>query len=182
MGSEMCIRDRDRLIQKIDELSIHNNEIDKIDSLNNLEEELNKVEYEIENLEVSFQKLKRNRKYNFKYQVEPDDIADVISKITGIPVSKVVSNERKKLVNLELEISEKVIGQEKAVEAVSSAIRRARVGMKNPKRPVGSFLFMGPTGVGKTELAKSLASSLFDEAEALLRFCLLYTSPSPRDS
>jgi len=90
-------------------------------------------------------------------------------KITGIPISKVVSNERKKLVNLEMELGEKVIGQEKAIEIVSSAIRRARVGMKSPKRPIGSFLFLGPTGVGKTELAKSLASALFDEEEALIR-------------
>ena len=134
-----------------------------------MKEELNEVEFEIKNIESSFKKPQRNKKFNFKYQVEPDDIADVISKKTGIPIAKVVSNERKKLVNLELEISEKVIGQAKAIEAVSSAIRRARVGMKNPKRPIGSFLFMGPTGVGKTELAKSLASSLFDEEEALLR-------------
>ena len=163
------LKEESRLILKIEELSIHSNEIDNFDSLNNLEAELNEVECEIKNVEISCQKLQRNRKYNLKYQVEPDDIADVISKITGIPIAKVVSNERKKLVNLELEISEKVIGQEKAIEAVSSAIRRARVGMKNPKRPIGSFLFMGPTGVGKTELAKSLASSLFDEEEALLR-------------
>ena len=163
------LKEESRLILKIEELSIHRNEIDNFDSLNNLEAELNEVECEIKNVEISCQKLQKNRKYNFKYQVEPDDIADVISKITGIPIAKVVSNERKKLVNLELEISEKVIGQEKAIEAVSSAIRRARVGMKNPKRPIGSFLFMGPTGVGKTELAKSLASSLFDEEEALLR-------------
>ena len=79
----------------------------------------------------------------------PEDIADVVSKMTGIPVSKVVSNERKKLINLEKEISLKVIGQENAITAVSSAIRRARAGMKNPKRPIGSFLFMGPTGVEK---------------------------------
>ncbi len=163
------LKEEDRLILKIEELNIHSNEIYNFDSLNNLEAELNEVECEIKNVEKSFQKLQRNRKYNFKYQVEPDDIADVISKITGIPIAKVVSNERNKLVNLELEISEKVIGQGKAIEAVSSAIRRARVGMKNPKRPIGSFLFMGPTGVGKTELAKSLASSLFDEEEALLR-------------
>ncbi len=163
------LKEESRLILKIEELSIHSNEIDNFDSLNNLEAELNEVECEIKNVEISCQKLQKNRKYNFKYQVEPDDIADVISKITGIPIAKVVSNERKKLVNLELEISEKVIGQEKAIGAVSSAIRRARVGMKNPKRPIGSFLFMGPTGVGKTELAKSLASSLFDEEEALLR-------------
>ena len=163
------LKEEDRLILKIEEISFHSEEIDNFDDLNNLEEELNKVEFEIKNVEISFQKPKRNRKFNFKYQVEPDDIADVISKTTGIPIAKVVSNERKKLINLELEISEKVIGQGKAVEAVSSAIRRARVGMKNPKRPIGSFLFMGPTGVGKTELAKSLASSLFDEEEALLR-------------
>ncbi len=162
----ILLKEEDRLILKIEELrfcSADNN------NLNDLEKELNKVELEINNIEISFQKPQRSRKFNFKYQVEPNDIADVISKITGIPISKVVSNERKKLVNLELEISEKVIGQEKAIEAVSSAIRRARVGMKNPKRPIGSFLFMGPTGVGKTELAKSLASSLFDEEEALLR-------------
>ncbi len=163
------LKEEDRLILKIEELSIQSDEIDNFDILNNLEEELKKVEYEIKNVEISFQKLQRNKKYNIKYQVEPNDIADVISKITGIPIAKVVSNERKKLVNLELQISEKVIGQEKAIEAVSSAIRRARVGMKNPKRPIGSFLFIGPTGVGKTELAKSLASSLFDEEEALLR-------------
>ena len=77
--------------------------------------------------------------------------------------------DSKKLVNLETELSEKVIGQEKAIEAVSAAIRRARVGMKSPKRPIGSFLVMGPTGVGKTELAKSLATALFDEEDALLR-------------
>ncbi len=163
------LKEENRLILKIGELRTYNDEIDNLDSLNNLEAELNEVECEIKNVEISCQKLQKNRKYNFKYQVEPNDIADVISKITGIPIAKVVSNERKKLVNLELEISEKVIGQEKAIEAVSSAIRRARVGMKNPKRPIGSFLFMGPTGVGKTELAKSLASSLFDEEEALLR-------------
>ena len=104
------LKEENRLILKIEELSINSDELDNFDSLNNLEVELNEVECEIENLEISFQKLKRNRKYNFKYQVEPDDIADVISKITGIPISKVVSNERKKLVNLELEISEKVIG------------------------------------------------------------------------
>ncbi|MDC3170944.1 AAA family ATPase [Prochlorococcus sp. AH-716-E13] len=163
------LKEENNLILKIEELSIHNDEIANFDILNNLEAELDKVKFEIKNIEISFKKLQINKKYNFKYQVEPDDIADVISKITGIPIAKVVSNERKKLVNLELEISEKVIGQEKAIEAVSSAIRRARVGMKNPKRPIGSFLFMGPTGVGKTELAKSLASSLFDEEEALLR-------------
>ena len=163
------LREEDRLTLQIDGLKHNSYEMNNLDSLNHLEEELNEIEFEIKTIENDFKKSQTNSQFSFKYQVEPDDIADVVSKITGIPITKVVSNERKKLVNLELEISEKVIGQTKAIEAVSSAIRRARVGMKNPKRPIGSFLFMGPTGVGKTELAKSLASSLFDEEEALLR-------------
>ena len=163
------LKEEVRLTKKIEELSIICDEQEHLDVLKHQKENLDEVEFEIKNIEDSLKNPQKNRKFVFKYQVEPDDIADVISKITGIPITKVVSNERKKLVNLELEISQKVIGQGKAVEAVSSAIRRARVGMKNPKRPIGSFLFMGPTGVGKTELAKSLASSLFDEEEALLR-------------
>lgn len=163
------LKEEHRIILEIEELSVKSKKINNSNNLKRLEEDLNEIQFEMKNIESSFIKSQRNRKFNLKYQVEPDDIADVISKITGIPIAKVVSNERKKLVNLELEISEKVIGQGKAIEAVSSAIRRARVGMKNPKRPIGSFLFMGPTGVGKTELAKSLASSLFDEEEALLR-------------
>jgi len=164
----ILMKEEDKLTKKIKDKS--NYEIvNDFDFLERLEEELSEIENEIQKVKGNFKKIKKNRNFPFKYQVEPDDIADVISKITGIPISKVVSNERKKLVNLEKELSEKVIGQEKAIEAVSSAIRRARVGMKSPKRPVGSFLFMGPTGVGKTELAKSLASALFDEEGALLR-------------
>jgi len=164
----ILMKEEDKLTKQIKDKS--NSEIEHdLDYLAKLEEELSEIENEIQKVEDNFNKIKKNRNFPFKYQVEPDDIADVISKITGIPISKVVSNERKKLVNLETELSEKVIGQEKAIEAVSAAIRRARVGMKSPKRPVGSFLFMGPTGVGKTELAKSLATVLFDEEDALLR-------------
>ena len=102
-------------------------------------------------------------------QVEPEDIADVVSRWTGIPVSKVLAGERQRLLDLEKELSQRVIGQEEAVQAVSAAIRRARAGMKDHRRPVGSFMFLGPTGVGKTELAKAVAGSLFDEQEALIR-------------
>ncbi|SVD81441.1 uncharacterized protein METZ01_LOCUS434295, partial [marine metagenome] len=134
--------------------------------LDEFENYLSEIKKEIDEIEKF---LTTNENFEVKFKVLPEDIADVVSKMTGIPLSKVVSNERKKLINLEKEISLKVIGQEKAITAISAAIRRARAGMKNPKRPIGSFLFMGPTGVGKTELAKSLAASLFDEAEALLR-------------
>ncbi len=102
-------------------------------------------------------------------EVESDDIADVVARWTGIPVNRVIAGERQKLLNLEKDLSERVIGQKEAVTAVAAAIRRARAGMKDPRRPIGSFLFLGPTGVGKTELAKALAASLFDEEEALVR-------------
>ncbi len=102
-------------------------------------------------------------------QVEPEDIADVVARWTGIPVTRLLAGERQKLLELETHLGERVVGQSEAVEAVSVAIRRARAGMKDPRRPVGSFLFLGPTGVGKTELAKALAASLFDEEDALVR-------------
>ncbi len=163
------MRDKDAILKKIEDHKINHEKKIIPEFLDNLYGELGEIEDEIFRIERNFKNSKESKDFPFKYQVEPDDIADVISKITGIPISKVVSNERKKLVNLEIELGEKVIGQEKAIKIVSSAIRRARVGMKSPKRPIGSFLFMGPTGVGKTELAKSLASALFDEEEALIR-------------
>ncbi len=155
--------EEDALIKTIESYSHNQSNFKKLDELENYLSEIKKDIDEIEKI------LTTNENFEVKFKVLPEDIADVVSKMTGIPLSKVVSNERKKLINLEKEISLKVIGQENAITAVSSAIRRARAGMKNPKRPIGSFLFMGPTGVGKTELAKSLAASLFDEEEALLR-------------
>jgi ATP-dependent Clp protease ATP-binding subunit ClpB len=104
-----------------------------------------------------------------KEEVEADDIAEIISRWTGIPVSKMVESERQKLLRLEEELHKRVIGQHEAIVAVSDAIRRSRAGLADPKRPLGSFIFLGSTGVGKTELAKALAEFLFDDERALLR-------------
>jgi ATP-dependent Clp protease ATP-binding subunit ClpB len=102
-------------------------------------------------------------------QVTESDIAEIVGKWTGIPISRLLESERQKLLQLESQLHQKVIGQQEAVSSVAAAIRRARAGMKDPGRPIGSFLFMGPTGVGKTELARALAQFLFDAEDALVR-------------
>ena len=102
-------------------------------------------------------------------EVTPEDIAEVISRATGIPVSQLTEEERERLVRLEEQLHERVVGQEEAVEAVAEAIRRARAGLSDPSRPIGSFLFLGPTGVGKTELARTLAEALFGDEAAMVR-------------
>ncbi len=102
-------------------------------------------------------------------EVTEADIAEIVAKWTGIPVNRLLESERQKLLQLESHLHERVVGQAEAVEAVAAAIRRARAGMKDPGRPIGSFMFMGPTGVGKTELARALAEFLFDDDDALVR-------------
>ncbi len=131
--------------------------------------QLYQLQERIQDIEVSIQEDNEHGNSLLLDQVNPEDIADVVSRWTGIPVRKVLSGERQKLLKLEQDLEKKVIGQLNAVQAVAAAIRRARAGMQDTRRPIGSFLFMGPTGVGKTELAKSLASSLFDEEDALIR-------------
>ncbi|BBI72014.2 hypothetical protein HAALTHF_17880n [Vreelandella aquamarina] len=101
--------------------------------------------------------------------VTEEEIAEVVSRWTGIPVSKMLEGERDKLLRMEEALHERVIGQNEAVEAVANAVRRSRAGLADPNRPNGSFLFLGPTGVGKTELCKSLANFLFDTEEAMVR-------------
>jgi len=102
-------------------------------------------------------------------EVDEDDIAQIVAKWTGVPVSRMLEGEAERLVHLENELHKRVIGQDRAVDAVATAVRRARAGLKEPDRPVGTFIFLGPTGVGKTELAKTLALSLFDDERALIR-------------
>jgi ATP-dependent Clp protease ATP-binding subunit ClpB len=101
--------------------------------------------------------------------VTPDHIAGVVSRWTGVPVDKMLEGEKDKLLRMEEAIAKRVIGQEEAVAAVSTAVRRARAGLQDPNRPIGSFMFLGPTGVGKTELTKALAAYLFDDEQAMVR-------------
>jgi ATP-dependent Clp protease ATP-binding subunit ClpB len=104
-----------------------------------------------------------------KEEVDNDDIAEVVARWTGIPVSKMLQSEREKLLTLEVELSKRVAGQEEAIRALSDAVRRSRAGLQDPKRPIGSFIFMGTTGVGKTELSKALADYLFNDENAMVR-------------
>src|SRR5207253_9080501 len=104
-----------------------------------------------------------------KEEVTDEDIAEIVSKWTGVPVTRMMESEIQKLVRMEDNLGRRVIGQEEAVTAVANAVRRSRAGLKDPNRPIGSFIFMGPTGVGKTELARALAEFLFDDENALVR-------------
>jgi ATP-dependent Clp protease ATP-binding subunit ClpB len=112
---------------------------------------------------------KQSVKRLLKEEVDEEDIAEVVSRWTGVPVSKLLEGEMRKLLHLEEELHQRVIGQDEAVKAVSEAVMRARSGLKDPNRPIGSFIFLGPTGVGKTELARALAEFLFDDEKAMIR-------------
>ena len=126
-----------------------------------LEDEIAKVQEELRNTQGNEAMIKE--------EVTAEDIADVVSRWTGIPVSKMLQSERDKLLTLEEELHKSVIGQEEAIRAVSDAVRRSRAGLQDPKRPIGSFIFLGTTGVGKTELAKALANYLFNDESLMTR-------------
>ncbi|WP_204152935.1 ATP-dependent chaperone ClpB [Leptolyngbya sp. CCY15150] len=130
---------------------------------------LETVQHDLEAKEAVLIDIQSRGETMLREQVTEADIAEIVAKWTGIPVNRLLESERQKLLQLESVLHERVIGQDEAVAAVAAAIRRARAGMKDPGRPIGSFLFMGPTGVGKTELARTLAESLFDTGEALVR-------------
>ena len=141
-----------------------------------LEEDIKKIQEQL--------KSTQGGEAMIREEVTADDIAEVVSRWTGIPVSRMMQSEREKLLHLEEELHKRVIGQDEAITAVSDAVRRSRAGLQDPKRPIASFIFLGTTGVGKTELAKALAEYLFNDESMMTRIdmsCLLYTSPSPRD-
>ena len=112
--------------------------------------------------------LQREFKY-LKEEVDADDVAEVVARWTGIPVSRMLQSERQRLAHLDEHLNERVIGQPEATKAVADAVRRSRAGLQDPNRPIGSFIFLGPTGVGKTETARALAEFLFDDDEAMVR-------------
>jgi ATP-dependent Clp protease ATP-binding subunit ClpB len=130
--------------------------------------EMARLESDLRKEEEKLTELQKNEKM-LKEEVDEEDVAEVVSKWTGIPVSKMLEGEVEKLVRMEERLKLRVVGQEDAILAVSNAVRRARAGLQDPNRPIGSFIFMGPTGVGKTELARALAEFLFDDEQAMVR-------------
>ena len=126
------------------------------------------LERQLEEENARLQEIQSEQKM-LNEEVTEEDVAAVVAKWTGIPVSRLMEGEMQKLIHLELALHERVVGQDAAVTAVANAIRRARAGLQDPNRPIGSFLFLGPTGVGKTELARALADFLFDDERAMVR-------------
>lgn len=126
------------------------------------------TETEVQQLQTKLTEIQSDKPM-VKEEVDAEDIAEVVSKWTGIPVNRMLQSEKEKLLHLESELHKRVVGQEEAISAISDAVRRSRAGLQDPKRPIGSFIFLGTTGVGKTELAKALASFLFNDDNAMVR-------------
>ena len=156
------IEERLNIITREKEEAIYNQEFEKAAEMRDKENELQEA------LDKELNKWKKKKNKNIT-EITEENIAEIISKWTGIPAQKLTEDENEKLKHLEEKLHERVIGQNEAVEAVAKAIRRGRVGLKDPKRPIGSFLFLGPTGVGKTELSKALAEILFENENAMIR-------------
>jgi len=157
---------------RVDELRVEAERATRTGELNRAAEisygEIPEAEERIKALSVRLEELQKDKKY-LKEEVEADDIAAVVAEWTGIPVSRLLESERQRLAHLEEHLGRRVIGQHEAVQAVSNAVRRARAGLQDPDRPVGSFIFLGPTGVGKTETARALAEFIFDDERAMVR-------------
>ncbi len=167
------------LIQKVQELKLAiettRNEADKAERSGNYEKvaelrygTITQLEKDLEDAKESISDM-QNGKAMLKEEVESEDIADIVARWTGIPVTRMLQSERQKLLLLEEELHKRVIGQDMAIEAVSNAVRRSRAGLQDESKPIGSFIFLGSTGVGKTELARSLAEFLFNDEHAMIR-------------
>jgi ATP-dependent Clp protease ATP-binding subunit ClpB len=159
--------------ERIDQLRIDAERFQRQGDLNKVAEilygEIPNLEKELKEEQERIKVLQKDGTSMLKEEVNANDIADIISKWTGIPVSKLLEGEREKLVHMEDRLSQRVVGQEKALQVVSNAVRRARAGLQDRARPIGSFIFLGPTGVGKTELARTLAEFMFDTDQAIIR-------------
>ncbi len=159
--------------ERIDQLRIEAERFQREGDLNKVAEilygEIPKLQKELEQEQHRLAEIQQDGKSMLKEEVDAEDIAAIISKWTGIPVSKLLEGEREKLVHMEERLSQRVVGQHEAIVAVSNAVRRARAGLQDPNRPIGSFIFLGPTGVGKTELARALAEFMFDTEQAMIR-------------
>ncbi|MEW5860917.1 MAG: ATP-dependent chaperone ClpB [Cyanobacteriota bacterium] len=164
---------RKTLKEEIDRVNVEIQQAEREYDLNRAAElkfgKLTELQHQLEQTEAQLVQTQHSGKSLLREEVTESDIAEIISKWTGIPISKLVESEKEKLLQLEDELHKRVIGQAEAVTAVADAIQRARAGLADPNRPTASFIFLGPTGVGKTELAKALAAYLFDTEEALVR-------------
>jgi len=165
--------ERKDLKEAIDKVTIEIEQAERDYDLNRAAElkygKLAQLHKQLEEAETRLNQTQTSGKSLLREEVTESDIAEIISKWTGIPISKLVESEMQKLLHLEDELHHRVIGQDEAVTAVSDAIQRSRAGLSDPNRPIASFIFLGPTGVGKTELAKALATFLFDTEEAMVR-------------
>ncbi|MBE9145950.1 ATP-dependent chaperone ClpB [Planktothrix mougeotii] len=172
-GEKQLLDSINKLKEEEEELRVQIEQAERAYDLNKAAQlkygQLEVLHQEREAKEAELVKLQSQGSSMLREEVTEADIAAIIAKWTGIPVNRLLESERQKLLRLESHLHQRVIGQQEAVSAVSAAIRRARAGMKDPGRPIGSFLFMGPTGVGKTELAKALAEFLFDSEESIIR-------------
>ncbi|OAQ21267.1 ATP-dependent chaperone ClpB [Thermosulfurimonas dismutans] len=160
------------LKERIDQLRIEAQQAERQGDLNRVAEiiygQIPQLEKELEAENQRLAEIQKEHRF-LKEEVDAEDVAQIISKWTGIPVARLLESEREKLLKMEERLKQRVVGQDHAISAIANAVRRARAGLKDPNRPIGSFMFLGPTGVGKTELAKALAEFMFDTEEAMIR-------------
>ena len=172
-GEKQVLEEISALKQEEEKLRVQIEQAERAYDLNTAAQlkygKLERVQREREIKETKLLEVQSKGSSLLREQVTEDDIAEIVAKWTGIPINTLLESERQKLLQLEEHLHQRVIGQDEAVSAVSAAIRLARAGMKDPQRPIGSFLFMGPTGVGKTELARALAKFMFDSEDAMVR-------------